>query len=91
MPFDTYICDIKIISIIIKIMENKEFTFKGMKVNGFVMLFVFLAIFALGVFLISAGVDSSDGLIGDNLIGSKECHSDGEVKDRPLLAYIAWA
>lgn len=64
MPFDTYICDIKIISIIIKIMENKEFTFKGMKVNGFVMLFVFLAIFALGVFLISAGVDSSDGLIG---------------------------
>ncbi|MGF0098403.1 SPFH domain-containing protein [Prevotella sp. SGI.027] len=45
-------------------MENKEFTFKGMKVNGFVMLFVFIAIFALGVFLISAGVDSSDGLIG---------------------------
>lgn len=45
-------------------MENKEFTFKGMKVNGFVMLFVFLVIFALGVFLISAGVDSSDGLIG---------------------------
>lgn len=45
-------------------MENKEFAFKGMKVNGFVMLFVFLAIFALGVFLISAGVDSSDGLIG---------------------------
>lgn len=64
MPFDTYICDIKIISIINKIMENKEFTFKGMKVNGFVMLFMFLAIFALGVFLISAGVDSSDGLIG---------------------------
>lgn len=64
MPFDTYICDIKIISIINKIMENKEFAFKGMKVNGFVMLFVFLAIFALGVFLISAGVDSSDGLIG---------------------------
>lgn len=64
MPFDTYICDIKIISIIIKIMENKEFTFKGMKVNGFVMLFVFIAIFALGVFLISAGVDSSDGQIG---------------------------
>ena len=64
MPFDTYICDIKIISIINKIMENKEFTFKGMKVNGFVMLFVFLAIFALGVFLIAAGVDSSDGLIG---------------------------
>ena len=64
MLFDTYICDIKIISIIINIMENKEFTFKGMKVNGFVMLFVFLAIFALGVFLISAGVDSSDGLIG---------------------------
>ena len=64
MLFDMYICDIKIISIIIKIMENKEFTFKGMKVNGFVMLFVFLAIFALGVFLISAGVDSSDGLIG---------------------------
>ncbi|KGF33048.1 SPFH domain-containing protein [Hoylesella buccalis] len=45
-------------------MENKEFTFKGMKVNGFFMLFVFIAIFALGVFLISAGVDSSDGLIG---------------------------
>lgn len=64
MLFDTYICDIKIISIINKIMENKEFTFKGMKVNGFVMLFVFIAIFALGVFLISAGVDSSDGLIG---------------------------
>lgn len=64
MLFDTYICDIKTISIINKIMENKEFTFKGMKVNGFVMLFVFLAIFALGVFLISAGVDSSDGLIG---------------------------
>lgn len=64
MLFDTYICDIKIISIINKIMENKEFAFKGMKVNGFVMLFVFLAIFALGVFLISAGVDSSDGLIG---------------------------
>ncbi len=64
MPFDAYICDIKTISIIIKIMENKEFTFKGMKVNGFVMLFVFIAIFALGVFLISAGVDSSDGLIG---------------------------
>lgn len=64
MPFDAYICDIKIISIINKIMENKEFTFKGMKVNGFVMLFVFIAIFALGVFLISAGVDSSDGQIG---------------------------
>lgn len=64
MLFDTYICDIKVISIINKIMENKEFTFKGMKVNGFVMLFVFIAIFALGVFLISAGVDSSDGLIG---------------------------
>lgn len=64
MLFDTYICDIKTISIINKIMENKEFTFKGMKVNGFVMLFVFLAIFALGVFLIVAGVDSSDGLIG---------------------------
>ena len=64
MPFDTYICDIKIISIINKIMEKKEFAFKGMKVNGFVMLFVFIAIFALGVFLISAGVDSSDGLIG---------------------------
>ena len=64
MLFDKYICDIKTISIINKIMENKEFTFKGMKVNGFVMLFVFLAIFALGVFLISAGVDSSDGLIG---------------------------
>ncbi len=64
MLFDTYICDIKTISIINKIMENKEFTFKGMKVNGFVMLFVFIAIFALGVFLISAGVDSSDGLIG---------------------------
>lgn len=45
-------------------MEKKEFTFKGMKVHGFVMLFVFIAIFALGVFLISAGVDSSDGLIG---------------------------
>lgn len=45
-------------------MENKEFTFKGMKVNGFVMLFVFLAIFALGVFLIVTGVDSSDRLIG---------------------------
>lgn len=45
-------------------MEKKEFAFKGMKVNGFVMLFVFIAIFALGVFLISAGVDSSDGLIG---------------------------
>lgn len=64
MLFNTYIRDIKTISIIIKIMENKEFTFKGMKVNGFVMLFVFIAIFALGVFLISAGVDSSDGLIG---------------------------
>ena len=64
MLFDTYICDIKTISIINKIMENKEFTFKGMKVNGFVMLFVFIAIFALGVFLISASVDSSDGLIG---------------------------
>lgn len=64
MLFEMYICDIKIISIINKIMENKEFTFKGMKVNGFVMLFVFIAIFALGVFLISAGVDSSDGLIG---------------------------
>lgn len=64
MPFDRYICDIKTISTINKIMENKEFAFKGMKVNGFVMLFVFLAIFALGVFLISAGVDSSDGLIG---------------------------
>jgi hypothetical protein len=64
MPFDAYICDIKIISIINKIMEKKEFAFKGMKVNGFVMLFVFIAIFALGVFLISAGVDSSDGLIG---------------------------
>lgn len=64
MPFNTYICDIKTISTINKIMENKEFAFKGMKVNGFVMLFVFLAIFALGVYLISAGVDSSDGLIG---------------------------
>ena len=90
MPFDTYICDIKIISIIIKIMENKEFTFKGMKVNGFVMLFVFIVILALGVFLISAGVDSSDGLIGAgvNLCGTDLILLKGFVQIEPNEARV---
>ena len=30
-------------------MENKEFEFKGLKINGFLMLFVVIALFAMSI------------------------------------------
>ena len=38
-------------------MENKEFTFKGMTVNGFLMLFVNLFLTILSIALIVLGVN----------------------------------
>lgn len=42
-------------------MENKEFEFKGLTLNGFAMLFLMIAVFALGVILIAINCDCSTG------------------------------
>lgn len=47
--------------IIYKHMENKEFEFKGLTLNGFAMLFLMIAVFALGVILIAINCDCSTG------------------------------
>ena len=48
-------------------MENKEFEFKGMVVNGFLMLFVYLAVLVLSIYMIVDSIillDSSNGSFG---------------------------
>ena len=48
-------------------MENKEFEFKGMVVNGFLMLFVHLAVLVLSIYMIVDSIillDSSNGSFG---------------------------
>jgi regulator of protease activity HflC (stomatin/prohibitin superfamily) len=48
-------------------MENKEFEFKGMVVNGFLMLFVNLAVLVLSIYMIVDSIillDSSNGSFG---------------------------
>ena len=48
-------------------MENKEFAFKGVVVNGFVMLFVNFAVLALSIWGIVESIielDASDGACG---------------------------
>ena len=53
-------------------METKEFTFKGTVLNGFLMLFVTLGLFALSIYLIVMAIiqlDGSDGAQGGWLLG----------------------
>ena len=53
-------------------MENKEFAFKGVVVNGFVMLFVNFAVLALSIWGIVESIielDASDGACGGWLLG----------------------
>ena len=53
-------------------MENKEFAFKGVVVNGFVMLFVNFAVLALSIWGIVKSIielDASDGACGGWLLG----------------------
>ena len=53
-------------------MENKEFSFNGSVLNGFLMLFVNFAILALAIYGIVASIimlDSSDGAKGGWLLG----------------------
>ena len=53
-------------------MENKEFAFKGVVVNGFVMLFVNFAVLALAIWGIVKSIielDNSDGACGGWLLG----------------------
>ena len=53
-------------------MENKEFAFKGVVVNGFVMLFVNFAVLALAIWGIVESIielDNSDGACGGWLLG----------------------
>ena len=53
-------------------MENKEFAFKGLVVNGFVMLFVNFAVLALAIWGIVKSIielDNSDGACGGWLLG----------------------
>ena len=48
-------------------MENKEFEFKGVVVNGFLMLFVNLAVLVLSIYMIVDSIillDSSNGSFG---------------------------
>ena len=52
-------------------MENKEFAFKGVVVNGFVMLFVNFAVLALSTWGIVESIielDASDGACGGWLL-----------------------
>ena len=49
-------------------MENKEYTFKGMVMNGFLMLFVNFAVLILsivGIVFSIIDLDSSDGTCGE--------------------------
>ena len=53
-------------------MENKEYTFKGMVMNGFLMLFVNLAVLILSIFGIVYSIiqlDGSNGACGGWLLG----------------------
>ena len=53
-------------------MENKEFAFKGVVVNGFVMLFVNFAVLALAIWGIVESIielDNTDGACGGWLLG----------------------
>ena len=53
-------------------MENKEFAFKGLVVNGFVMLFVNFAVLALAIWGIVESIielDNTDGACGGWLLG----------------------
>ena len=53
-------------------MENKEFEFKGIVVNGFLMLFVNFAVLALSIFLIVNSIivlNASDGSFGGWQLG----------------------
>ncbi len=58
--------------LIIKIMETKEFSFKGVVMNGFLMLFINLAILALSLYGIVMNIillDNSNGAQGGWLLG----------------------
>jgi regulator of protease activity HflC (stomatin/prohibitin superfamily) len=58
--------------LIIKIMETKEFSFKGVVMNGFLMLFINLAILALSIYGIVMSIiqlDNSNGAQGGWLLG----------------------
>lgn len=44
VKLNSYICDIKIISFNLKVMDTKEFVFKGFKMNGFLALFLHLVV-----------------------------------------------
>ena len=48
-------------------MENKEFEFKGLKINGFLMLFVIIALFVMSIWGFVEFVDSLKGFL---VIGS---------------------
>ena len=53
-------------------MENKEYVFKGTVINGFVMLFVTLALFiasVVGIVFSNIQLDGSDGACGGWLLG----------------------
>lgn len=49
------------------IMENKEISFVGMRINGFVMLLVFFVLLAISICLFVMGIDTSVAL---SVIGS---------------------
>lgn len=50
-------------------MENKEFAFKGFCMNGFVMLFVFIAVFLASVGLIILGItQDQDGTVAAGIV-----------------------
>ena len=63
-------------------MENKEFTFKGMTVNGFLMLFVNLFLTILSIALIVLGVN-----IGESAQGITAGVGGGVLL---LVAIIMW-
>lgn len=50
-------------------MENKEFAFKGFCMNGFIMLFVFIAVFLASVGLIILGItQDQDGTVAAGIV-----------------------
>ena len=49
-------------------MENKEFEFSGLTLNGFVMLFANLAVIALAVICLIIGIEWLDS--GDSFMGT---------------------
>jgi len=59
----TYLCDIKMISNIIAMEKKNEFTFNGLTANGFLMLFVTIAI-AVAMILFFVNADSAFWGIG---------------------------